>query len=227
MKKTLLSLSVIALAAFASCGKKDSTPSNAANVMFVNGCVSPTTTNLDGKINNVTVNGATNISYLRSSGYKSVTAVTGAAVTMNVTSLGTLLVGGTQTFAVNNHYSVFAGGMNVAPSYVFTTDDLTAPASGKAKVRFVNLCGDNLNVSCYLGATKIDSNIGYKTCTRYYEVANGSLNVTMVDQAVLVNSASITNQTLLGGKIYTFMLTGTTTASTTDAALKVTAINNN
>ncbi len=220
-------MTVAALAALASCGKKDTAPTNAASIMFVNGCVSPTTTNLDGRINNTAVSGATNISYPRSSGYKSVTAVTAAAVTMNVTSLGTQLIGGTETLAVNGHYTVFAGGMNVAPSYVFTTDDLTAPTSGKAKVRFVNLCGDNINVSCYLGSAKIDSNIGYKTCTRYYEVATGSLNVTMVDQSVLVNSATIINQTLLAGKIYTFMLTGTTTATTPAAALALTAINNN
>ncbi len=227
MKKTLLSLTVIAMAAFAACSKKDNTPANAASIMFVNGCVSPTTTNLDGRINNTAVSGATNISYPRSSGYKSVTAVNNAGVTMNVTSLGTQLIGGTESLVVNGHYSVFAGGMNVAPSYVFTTDDLTAPTSGKAKVRFINLCGDNISVSCYLGANKIDSNVGYKTCTRYYEVATGSLNVTMVDQSVLVNSATIINQTLLAGKIYTFMLTGTTTATTTAAALALTSINNN
>lgn len=228
--KIFLSFSaIVCIVAFGACKKSTPAPANNAMVMFVNGCTAQTTTNLDGKLGGTAVSGATNIAYNKNSGYKTVTANASAALSFGITGLGSTLVSdpGTENLAVNGHYTVYAGGISSTPSFVFSTDDLTAPASGNARIRFVNLCADNLNVSCYVGASKVDSNVAYKTCTPFFEVPASTGKVAMIDQVVLTNSAEILSQSLSSGKIYTFIFTGTATATTTAAALTLSVIANN
>lgn len=227
MKKTLLSFSILAvIIAFAACKKSTPAPSNTASVMFVHGCAAGATTiNLDGKANNAAVPGAANISFMKYSGYQNVTAGSNVLLSFFVTGLNQL-DSQSVNLTANAHYSAFAGGSITQPSFVFATDDLTAPSSGMAKIRFVNLSPDGLNTSCYIGATKIDSNVTYKTCTPFFEVSPTTAKVEMVDQAVLSNSGIILSQQLVAGKIYTFMLTGSATGSGT-SVLTLTAINNN
>ena len=227
MRKILLSLTVVAVTlGFTACKKKsDPAPTN-ANVMFVNGCAGAT--NIDAHVSGKTVNGATNIAFMKNSGYKQVAAGASLPVEFYLTGLGTQLNTSTQTLAIGAYYSVYSAGIVTNTSLVFTTDDLTAPTmTGKAKVRFINLSSDNLNTSCYIGSTKLDSNVASKSYTSFHEVAEGSsLKVAMIDQTILTNSGQITGQTLSAGKIYTFMLTGAA-SGTGSSALTLTVINNN
>lgn len=223
--RNLLSLSVLAsIILFGSCKKKDVAPTNMANVMFVHGVtVGSTPINIDGRINDAAISGASNISFLKNSGYISVNVASGAKVSFMVNG-GAQLSAGSADLAASAFYTAFAGGYVQSPSFLITTDDLSAPATGKAKVRFVNLCADNLNTaSCYVGTVKLDSNIGYLHYTPFYSVTATSAKVAMVDQYVLSNSAQINSQQLAAGKIYTFMLTGTSTGAGT-SALTLTAI---
>src|SRR5690606_4303848 len=104
---------------------------------------------------------------------------------------------------------------------------LTAPSAGKAKVRFANLCVDNMQVDCYVGTPKIASAISYKTITPFSEVDAGSnLNIMMNNKDTITLKGELSNQNILAGKIYTFLLTGTRNGSGS-AALKLTMINNN
>jgi len=226
MKNVLLSLSVIAIVAFAACKKSNPAPANSAYVMFVHGCAAGATTiNLDGRANNATVPGAGNMVFLKNSGYQPVTAASSVALSFFVTGLNALN-GATESLTANAHYTAFAGGSITAPAFVFVADDITAPASGMAKVRFVNLSPDNLTTSCYIGTTKVDSNVAYQACTPYIQVAPTTAKISMIDQVVLSNSGQITSQAIVAGKIYTFMFTGTATGSGT-SVLALTAINNN
>ncbi len=69
MKKALLSLSVLAvILAFTACKKNNPAPANTANVMFVNGCAG--TVNVDVSVNNTKLNSASNLAFLKNSGYQ-------------------------------------------------------------------------------------------------------------------------------------------------------------
>jgi hypothetical protein len=227
MKKIILLLSIPAMiAAFSGCSKSSSSPSTNASVMFVHGCASGTTAiNLEAYDNGVAVNGATNIAFLANSGYQNIKAGTDV-LSFNVTGLGGLDTG-TVTLTAGSSYSAFSGGEITAPVFVLTSDDLSAPAAGYAKVRFINLSPDNMNTNCYVGTTQLDSGLAYKNYSSFYQVAAGTLKVEMYDQSIPVNSAAIATQTLAAGKIYTFMFTGTAAATTGLSVLTLTAISNN
>jgi len=213
MKNKLVPVLIIAIAAtFSSCKKKDNTSPATANLMFVNACAAgATTVNLDGKVSGTTIVGASNIGFLKNSGYKSVAAGT-SDISFFVTGLNQL-THASESMVAGSYYSVFAGGSITQPVLVFSADDRTAPATGMAKVRFVNLCPDNLTTSCYIGTVKVDSNVAYQTVTPFIQVAAGTIKVGMFDQTTLTNSAIINSQVLAAGTIYTFIFTGTSTGS--------------
>lgn len=222
----LFAVAVAAIAVLPSCSKKSDSPSNNASLMFVHGCASGTgSLTLAGEINGVKVNGATNLQFLSNSGYQSVTAGNSIVLSFFVVGLNQLTAQ-TVSLTANTHYTAFASGGITTPGITFATDDLTAPASGMAKVRFVNLSPDNLNTDCFVGTTKVDSGVGYGTCTPFFNVAVATGKVAMFDHTTPTESGQITSQSLAAGKIYTFMLTGTSAGSGT-ATYTLTAINNN
>jgi len=222
MRKLLLAIVAVTVG-FTSCKKKENPAPTTASVMFVNGCAG--TTGVDVAVNSVSQGG--NLAFLKNWGYKQITAGTSTSINFTLTNLGTPLTSSTESLAVGAHYSAFAAGLITGTSLVFTTDDLTAPAAGMAKVRFVNLSSDTLSTSCYIGATKLFSDITYKSCTPFKEVAAASgVKVAMVDQTVLTSSGDLTGQNLAAGKIYTFMLTGTA-KGTSSSVLTLTMIGNN
>ena len=227
MKKISLFAAVIAFAAvFSGCSKNKSGPSTNASVMFVNGC--PGSTGIYAKANGSNI-GPGNIAVLHNSGYQNVAAGTADNINFYLQASGTPLCNGTTSLTAGSHYSVFAGGIVTASSFVVTADDLTAPASGNAKVRFINLGNDNLNESFYIGTQKIDSNIGYKQNTSFVQIS-ATNNVAILAQdpsnAAPAYIAQLANQSFSAGRIYTIMLTGTYLGSGS-SALTLTVINNN
>ncbi len=229
MKNLFFVIPAVALALiFAGCSKKNNGPSTTASVMLVNGCNG--TTGIYAKVNNVNV-GPSNIAYSGNSGYLTMNATTAQAINFYLVSpAGTPLTAGSPTFTTGDHYSVFVGGIVTGPDFVVATDDLTAPSSGNAKVRFINLGSDNLNESFSIGAATLDSNIGYGQYTSYSEIAATSgVGVLVQDPAHPQSAylAQLISQAFSAGKIYTIMLTGTYTAGSGGSGLKLTVIGNN
>jgi len=226
MRNIFLPLSVLSVALFFSaCNKDNSSPANTANVMFVNACNG--STNIEVKVNGSVVSAASNLAYFSYSGYQSVTSGTGVAVNFYLTALGTPLVSGSPSFTTGSNYSVFAGGIVTSPTFVMASDDLSAPTSGYSKVRFINLSSDTLNESFYIAGLKLDSNVTMGTCTLFFEVAaNTSAAVLIQDPLQPTKLAQIASQAFVSGKIYTIMLSGTSTGTGT-AILTPTVINNN
>jgi hypothetical protein len=111
-------------------------------------------------------------------------------------------------------------------SILVINDNLTAPASGKAKVRFVNLSVDNLNMSFFVGTPKLDSNVAYNGFTPFREVNAGAQNVLVQDPANPGYFQTISGQQFDAGKIYTVILTGKD-GGTGDATPKLTVIGHN
>jgi hypothetical protein len=227
MKNVIISiLALSGMAVFAGCHKSSSGPSTTASVMFVHGCAAGTAAVvLNGEINGTIVGGAANLSFLSNSGYGTVTQGNGLNLVFAVSGLSPL---DSQTVSITagNHYSAFASGSITAPTICFTADDLTAPAAGYAKVRFANLSSDKFTTTCFAGSSELDSTLAYNQCSPYFQVAAGTLKIGMYDQSNPNNSGVITNQSLMAGKIYTFMLTGTFSATIGTSVLTLTAIIN-
>lgn len=224
MKKNLYFLLVAATALFtASCSKNKTTPSNSASVMYVNGCMGTTMT---AKANDKNVANAGNIAYSKNSGYQSVTAGSGVTTAFYLPD-GTPLINRPVNMTVNMHYTAFVGGQITAPTFLFTSDDFTAPTAGKAKIRFVNLSPDSLNVSSSANTTIFATGITSLGISYFIEVPAGSYDLKAVDPADISTALFIATQQLNTGKIYTLMLTGSITATTPASQRKLTLIANN
>lgn len=222
MRKVIVASLAFALLGMAACKKNDSTPSNSASVMFVNGTAGAD--NVDATSNGTKVQSANNIAFLKGSGYQSVTAGS-QTVSFQLTSLGTSLKSATANFAAGAHYSVFAGGIITSPSIVITTDDLSAPPSGMAKIRFINLSNDSLSETANLGTTAFATGITSQSSSSFTNVAAGSYTIKAGDPANISTVVSVAQQ-IDASKIYTVILTGTLSGSGT-AGLTLTVFKNN
>lgn len=198
--------------------------------MFVNGCAGAAA--LDIAANSVNIIGATNVGFQKNTGYRQVATGTGIniGVSINASGLITPLINSTVTFNANTSYSTFIGGIFTKPNFVFATDDLTVPPSGFTRIRFVNLSSDTLNEHIFIGSNKIDSNVGYASVTpfRQIAVATTPVNVLVQDPAQPTKIVQLMSQTFSSGKIYTLVLTGTSTAApSSSSALTLLVIPNN
>src|ERR1043165_9131611 len=137
-KITYMLLAAIIIAT--SCNKKNDDPTpttpavQTAKVKFTNACFG--SGQIKAEISDTPVSAASSIDYLASTGYISVLPGTDAKTEL-ILSSDLTLTQANATYAVNNNYSVFATGIVTNPSILVTADDLTAPASGKANVRFI------------------------------------------------------------------------------------------
>ena len=217
IKASVLLISVCCLSiVFNSC-HKSSAPLNSASVMFVNGCLY--TSPVSVKANSVGVNGASGISFLRNSGYVYVPAGSGINLTF-FQGTGAPLANHAENIAAPNHYTAFAGGDISDPKYIFTTDDLTSPSSGNAKLRFINLSPDNISETATLNYSVVANNISLNNVSAFSQLRAGKYTIGAFDPT---NSGLIIDATdsilFQGGKIYTIMLTGSAAGSGTDGLI--------
>jgi len=223
MKNILFALCTLCICSFIACKKEEKAPSNSARVMFVNGCAGTDKVNVTSNGN--TIQAATNIGFLKNSGYQYVTAGS-SNITFMLTNLGTPLKSGSTSLTANTNYSVFAGGLITNPSIVFITDDLAAPASGKAKIRFVNLSMDTLNENASANTTTFATGVTAQSYSPFSEIAAGSYTIKAGDPADISTVVSTTSMQLVAGKCYTVVLTGTMLGSGS-SALTLTVLTNN
>jgi hypothetical protein len=223
--KKILSLFVVA-AAFAGCSKSsNSAPANSADVMFVNGCAGTGSVYVTDGSTKVT--GASNIAFAGTSGYQYIMAGS-PDITFYVSSLGGTdpLKSFNASFAANTHYSVFVGGIITNSSYVVTADDVSAPPSGNAKVRFINLSNDTLSENVAANTTSIATGITSLQASSFTDITAGTYIIKAGDPANIGSVVSTASLSFSAGKIYTVMLTGTLSGTGT-SGLTLTAINNN
>lgn len=213
----------------ASCKKDEPTPTPTpepatAKVKFTNGCVNSATQGI--KINGTALADAQALTFLTTTGYLKTAYGANTMISFYYPSTGTVLEDTTMTLNADT-YSAFAGG-EVPTNFkmIVINDNLTAPASGKAKVRFVNLSVDNFNMSFFVGGPKLDSNINYMGYSPFREVTAGSLDVLVQDPANLGYYQDLDDQEFVAGKIYTIILTGKS-GGAGEATPKLTVITNN
>ncbi|WP_207422377.1 DUF4397 domain-containing protein [Desertivirga brevis] len=126
------------------------------------------------------------------------------------------VLGGNMEFKANETYSFFITTKSPTVDSAFaivTTDNLSAPSAGKAKVRFVNLSRSATALDLALGGQPIFTNKAYNTYTDFMEVNPGqSLTFQARDAGTSNVRATSAALNIEGGKIYTIWASGATGA---------------
>jgi hypothetical protein len=166
MKRNFLFPAAALIAAFAlffvSCKKNDSGDSqpSQASVLLVNASPGDSAT-YDFYFNDVKLNSQP-ISYTSSSGYLPITA---KSYTIKVAAANTInpVASGSFNFGSNRSYSVFTyDTLQSGKVKVFATeDDISAPAPGKAKVRFFHLSPVNIPLDILVNDSVMFANRSY------------------------------------------------------------------
>lgn len=169
---------------------------------------SPDAPNVDVLVNGKTV--ATNVPYKADSGYLKVTA---AATEIKVRPTGTTtdVIDAKVTLAKKTDYTVLATNLVASIEPLVLTDDNTAPASGKVKVRLVHGAPSAPPVDIYVTAPGADitaatptlSNVPFKAASAYLAVDAGSYEIRVVPtgtKTVVIDSGTVA---LAAGQIRT------------------------
>lgn len=180
--------------------------------------MSPNSTGLDLYINAKLIVGG--VGYGASSAYTSGT-VTGALVSITAANASVALVSGSLSLPVNANYSIitFDSTNNLQASVI--ADDKTVPASGKVKIRFLNLVKGSSSIDVKrAGTTNIFTSRTYNdhtannTLSQYTTLDAGPFNVSAVVGGTTAVISQINNFEATAGKSYTLVLRGVNTVST-------------
>ena len=224
----LLFTCMIGLVAIIPGCKKDDPDSGNAKIMFVH--MSPDAPPVDILIDNSKIN-TTALAYTGNTGYSSV-----AAGTLNIK----INAAGTSTTALDvningvekdKHYSVFAINWLSSITAVATEDNLTAPATGKAHIRFMHLSPGTPNVTVgYVSGSTFNplyTNRAFETPTSvgtyagFTPIDAGSYNLEVRvagTSGVLLSAPGVVLQS---GKIYTLIARGVVGSATTPVGASV------
>ncbi len=194
-------------AGLSSCKKNNDEAQMGTSAVIAINAASSASTGQDFYVNNVKMNSSA-LAYSQNTGYVNVQNATN----VQFKSAGTSTVNATSNvnFAAGKKYSVYFTDDN---AIVYQENDQTAPSSGKARVRFVNLSqalSAKADVGLNAGA-KFISDLAYKAVSAYNEV-NAATTFSLYSAgstSVLLNLPV----TIQAGKIYTIYFSGKTTAT--------------
>ena len=198
----IASVFIVLLALNISSCKKDE--NNGTTVAMVTAINAASSTGQDAYVNNTKINSSA-LAYSQSTGYVRVEN----ADNVQFRSAGTSTVNASTavSFAANKKYSVY---YTDDKSIVYEQNDETAPASGKARVRFINL-SQALSAKADVGLSggaKLASDLAYKAASVYSEV-----NTATTFSLYAAGSTSVllsVPTTIQAEKIYTIYFSGTT-----------------
>src|SRR5512134_829552 len=202
-KFPVAALAVIAVASLTGCND-DSTsnplaPAPQARVMAIH--ASP-----DAPAVDLLVDGAvagTGLAFPNNTGYLTVNAGT-RNVKVNVSGTSTTVINADLPVTSGVNYSVFANGPVASIGALVIADDLTAPASGKAHVRFVHLSPDAPAVDVAVqGGPVLFANRAFKQYTAFTPVDAGTYDLEVRPAGSGTVALALPGITLQGGKIYT------------------------
>ena len=209
--KNLIYALAISLAAFTFIGCDDEetpvaptpTPSNSL-VKVVH--ASPDAPGVDLLVDNAVA--GTNLTFPNNTGYLTVPSGT-RNVKVNVTGTMTTVIEANVPFMQDRNYSVFAVNSvsNIEPLLI--EDDLTAPAQGKAHVRFIHLSPDAPAVDITLtDGTVVFGNRAFKEFTAFTPLDAGSYDLQVRVAGTPNVALDLPGITLEAGKIYTVFAKG-------------------
>ena len=208
-KKTLLTGIVLAALPILmiSCSDDDNptNPTAKANVMVVH--ASPNAPAVDLLVDNVVA--GSGLAFPSNTAYLPVDAGS-RNVKVNVAGTSTTVINADLPLTASTNYTVFAVDSVSKISTVVLTDNLAAPAAGKAHVRFVHLSPNAPAVNITLtNGTIVFGNRAFKLGTDFTPLDAGTYDLQVRDAAT--NNAVVLNLpgiTLVAGKIYTVFAKG-------------------
>ncbi|HKG05870.1 MAG TPA: DUF4397 domain-containing protein [Pedobacter sp.] len=204
--------SFIALAALsvtlAACSKdKDYTPPPISGLNVIH--ASPTTEKLDIYVENTKANTA-EFAFGNKIGYLNLYSGSRRLVTTKKGITTTLL---TQDFVLEDQkiYSLFIYDKFDAVKYLMIKDEITAPAAGKAKIRFVHLCPDALALNLNIAGkdTDIFTNKSFKAYTDFVDIDPAEkVTFNVKNKADGTLATKIQDVKIEAGKVYTVWVKG-------------------
>lgn len=194
---------------FSSCKKDEivdiTTPIETANVLVTH--ASPNAPGVDLLIDGVKKN-ASALTFPANTGYLSVTTGT-RNIKVNVSGTSNTVINADLALAKDQHYSIFAVDSVSKISAVVLTDDLTAPASGKAHVRFVHLSPNAPAVDVAVtGGGVVFGNKSFKEFTAFTPLDAGTYNLEVRVAGTSTVALPLPGIVLTAGKIYTVYAKG-------------------
>ena len=219
MKNLILALTISALSfTFIGCDDEETpvaptpTPSNSL-VKVVH--ASPDAPGVDLLVDNAVA--GTNLTFPNNTGYLTVPSGT-RNVKVNVTGTMTTVIEANVPFMQDRNYSVFAVNSvaNIEPLLI--EDDLTAPVSGKAHVRFIHLSPDAPAVDITLtDGTVVFGNRAFKDFTAFTPLDAGTYDLQVRVAGTTTVALDLPGITVESGKIYTVFAKGFLSGSGTQA----------
>lgn len=209
MKKNLFLFGAMALSVlflFSSCDEDDDDDMHAhANVLVTH--ASPDAPGVDLLVDDAKVNSAA-LTYPGNTGYVMVEAGT-RNIKVNVTGTSTTVIEANLDLMQDANYSVFAVDSVANISALVISDDLTAPASGKAHVRFIHLSPNAPAVDIAVdGGAVVFSDYSFKEYTAFTPLDAGSYDLEVRVAGTATVALDLDPITLEAGKIYTVFAKG-------------------
>ena len=203
-KRSIFSAALMLIAAsFISSCSKDEVKSN---IMVVH--ASPNAPGVDLLVDDAKVNTAA-LTFPNNTGY--IAATSGKRnIKVNVTGTSTSVITADLDLVENANYSVFAVDSVSKISPLVLTDDLTAPAAGKAHVRFVHLSPNApaVDVAVASSGAVVFGNKKFKEYTSFTPLDAGKYNLDVRVAGTTTVALVLPEITLEAGKIYTVFAKG-------------------
>jgi len=167
---------------------------------------SPDAPGVDLLVDNTTA--GTNLTFPNNTGYLTVNSGT-RNINVNVTGTSTTVIDANLSFERNKNYSVFAVNAVANLEAIVIEDDLTAPAQGKAHVRFIHLSPDAPAVDITLtDGTVVFGNKSFKEFTAFTPLDAGTYNLEVRVTGTTTVALDLPGINLGAGKIYTVFAKG-------------------
>lgn len=213
---------LLAISLFSSCKKNDPydfEDTIAADINFIN--ASPDAPAAQLYVEDV-LRTPSSVAYGQASGYNK-TFLGDQDVVIKSTSGEATLSSSHVQFDAYGSYTFFLVGQNSSLGLITVTDDLTAPAAGKAKIRFVNASPNAASASLSIGGNIIATNQSFRAVSPSVEIAAGTYAVVLTNVASGITTTNTTaGASFQSGKIYTVYakgLVGNTSTATFTAGI--------
>ncbi|MEI6312870.1 MAG: DUF4397 domain-containing protein [Bacteroidota bacterium] len=200
----LATLLVSAIMILPSCKKEED--KTYANILVTH--ASPNAPGVDLLVDTKVVNTAA-LNFPNNTGYLAVESGT-RNIKVNASGTSTTVINADLTFEKDKNYSIFAVDSLSKISAIVLTDDLTAPASGKAHVRFVHLSPNApaVDVAVASSGAVVFGNKSFKEYTAFTPLDAGSYNLDVRVAGTTTVALTLPTITLEAGKIYTVYAKG-------------------
>ncbi len=200
----LATLLVSAIMILPSCKKEED--KTYANILVTH--ASPNAPGVDLLVDAKVVNTAA-LNFPNNTGYLAVESGT-RNIKVNASGTTTTVINADLTFEKDKNYSIFAVDSLSKISAIVLTDDLTAPASGKAHVRFVHLSPNApaVDVAVASSGAVVFGNKSFKEYTAFTPLDAGSYNLDVRVAGTTTVALTLPTITLEAGKIYTVYAKG-------------------